>query len=472
MAARAQQRSGMTLVHGSLIGFVVLWLVSTVLLVVLFLDQDEMENKEAQLQRENRTLVNTAEKQVLQDYFGRASSQGPTVVGLLEEARAATAELAVGNAADSPDVVRTKVGEVLGRIVDDGLVAAPAAFDGIDLATALGQMYDAFRSERSARESAEEQVSDLTRERDELAFTAQALQADFDDQVVSLRDQFNSETRSHEQYRTERDASFARADERIVEFRQQAAKQSQDFRAERAELMHTIDELQTRYAACRDELGHLQISPQQLVTARSGDAVVLTAAAGDDVIYIDLGKDDRIVLGMQFAIYSADTGIPASGYAKAQVEVVTIYDHASACRVTGRRPGTWVTPGDIAANPVYDRERTLRFVVVGDFDSDGDGRADSQGARQIEAIITQWGGEVLAELSPLVDFIVIGQRPVLPYEVRDPSPEQEARNRSTRQRVEAYRKMVEDAQAFSVPVLTQSVLARFLGNTGRMASAR
>ncbi|MCH7702963.1 MAG: hypothetical protein IID37_14870 [Planctomycetes bacterium] len=472
MAARAQQRSGMTLVHGSLIGFVVLWLVSTVLLVVLFLDQDEMENKDAQLQRDIRTLVSSSEKQELQDYFGRASSRGPTVVGLLEEARAATAELATGNAADNPEVVRTKVAEALGRVVDDGLVAAPEAFAAVDLVAAFSQMYDAFRTERSARESAEEQLSDLARERDELAFTAQALQADFDDQVVSLREEFNSETRSHEQYRTDRDASFARADERIVEFRQQAAKQSQDFRAERAGLMHTIDELQTRYAACRDELGHLQISPQQLVTARSGDAVVLTAAAGDDVIYIDLGKDDRIVLGMQFAIYSADTGIPASGRAKAQVEVVTIYDHASACRVTGRRPGTWVTPGDIAANPVYDRERTLRFVVVGDFDSNGDGRADSQGARQVEAIITQWGGEVLAELSPLVDFIVIGQRPILPYEVRDPSPEQEARNRSTRQRVEAYRKTVEDAQAFSVPVLTQSVLARFLGNTGRMASAR
>ncbi len=472
MAARAQQRSGMTLVHGALIAFVALWLVSTVLLVVLFLDQDEMENKEAQTQRDYNTVITRAEKQSLQDYFGRASDRGPTVVGLLEEARAATAELATGIAADSPDVVRTKVAEALGRVVDDGLVAAPAAFDGVDLVTAFGQMYDAFRTELSARESAEQQVSDLARQRDELAFTAQALQADFDDKVVSLRDEFNSETQSHEQYRSERDASFARADERIVEFRQQAAKQSQDFRAERTELMRTIDELQTRYAACRAELGHLQISPQQLVTARSADAVVLTAASGDDVIYLDLGKDDRIVLGMQFAIYSADKGIPASGHAKAQVEVVTIYDHASACRITGRRPGTWVTPGDIAANPVYDRERTLRFVVVGDFDSNGDGRADSQGARQVEAIINQWGGEVLAELSPLVDFIVIGQRPVLPYEVRDPSPEQEARNRSALQRVEAYRKTVADAQAFSVPVLTQSVLARFLGNTGRMASAR
>ncbi len=94
MAARVQQRGGMTWVHGSLIAFVFLWLVSTVLLVVLYLDQAAMEDKDAQLQRDIRTLRSTSEKQELQEYFGQARDRGPTVVGLLEDARAATAELA------------------------------------------------------------------------------------------------------------------------------------------------------------------------------------------------------------------------------------------------------------------------------------------------------------------------------------------------------------------------------------------
>ena len=72
----------------------------------------------------------------------------------------------------------------------------------------------------------------------------------------------------------------------------------------------------------------MQISPQQLITARTGDAVVLTATPGDDVVYIDLGYDDKILPGITFEVYSHRKGVEASEggrlRGKARIEVISV----------------------------------------------------------------------------------------------------------------------------------------------------
>ena len=156
------------------------------------------------------------------------------------------------------------------------------------------------------------------------------------------------------------------------------------------------------------------IGPERLATARQPDGKILTAVPGDQVVYIDLGQKDTLTLGLQFTVYSAKTGIPPDGHGKARVEVVSISPESAECRIMYVRPGQVILEGDLVANPVYDPNRPLTFVVNGEFDLDRDGIVDRNGAATLESLIRDWGGRVSSEVTPLTDFVVLGTPPRRP----------------------------------------------------------
>jgi len=125
MARGLQQGIGSITV---LIVFVGLWLVSTVLLVLLYTNQEELRVETARLQEDNERLISRAERSSVQ-LFQSAKAGGPTVVGLLEGARSEIAELATGESSDDAVTVRNKLDETLQAIRDDRLVPNPADFE-------------------------------------------------------------------------------------------------------------------------------------------------------------------------------------------------------------------------------------------------------------------------------------------------------------------------------------------------------
>jgi hypothetical protein len=451
MAARAQAKGGVSGILVSLIVFVALWLTSTVLLVLLYTDQKDLELKNSDL----RASVDKTGAEL------RAA----------EQARNALAAAATGEAGDAPEAVKSKLRQLDEQMGQEGILPKGVTVGDVSYLQALNLLYETLKSRNKLLTASQDSAQGLTRQIEALTAANTAQQAAFDQQIADLGQKLSELKASWEEYAKSRDREVDGFNQKLTDSDARASRDIQEQRTENKRLATKFDELQNRYGELKERLGTLQIRPQELITARQADGHVVTAKPGEEVVYLDLGRDAGLVLGLQFAVYSAASGIPADGQAKARVEVVNIFDTSAECRIVevhGRDP---ILEGDLVANPVFDRERALRFMVVGRFDIDGDGQVDPEGASQIESLIQNWHGTVTQELSAQVDFLVVGAAPPKPVIIGDQTPEAQARFDAAKKVYDAYNETAQTAQALSIPMLTHGVFLHFLGYSGGPRSA-
>jgi len=186
-------------------------------------------------------------------------------------------------------------------------------------------------------------------------------------------------------------------------------------------------------------------------------------------VTIDRGRQHKIVIGASFAVYDDATGIRPDAQGnypagKASIEVLRIGENTSECRVTRSTAGNPVVRGDVIANALYDPEKTYKFTVFGNFDTNGDGRHTPQEREDLAAFIDRWNGEVVDALEGDVDFLVLGQKPVLPPEPGPNDPIEVVQHYLRIQsRVREYEQLLEQARATKVPVLNQNRLYTLIG---------
>lgn len=466
--AKGQQQGGALTVW--MIVFVALWLTSTVFLVIIYTGQAELKEKAARLTEANETLITASERSSLA-LAQQARRGGPTTVGLLEGARAATALLAVGDEKADPAAATTKHDELFRTIRSDAIVPDVKRFaDDVSYHDGMTLLYEAFAAEFNRRNEAETRLAQLEAEVNNLAQANQQQKADLDKRAQELAEQLAGIEGQATKDRTERDQQVARLQQ---EFEARYSQNTDDLtkaRQRSTELQEQVGQLEARLAAFQQKCGGLLISPKELSTAREPDGQIVTYIAGDDVVYINLGRKDKLVLGLRFAVYANATGIPADGRAKAQIEVVSINPASAECKIIAVAPGQVIMQGDLIANPIYDPRRAVTFLVLGGFDLDHDGELDADGGAQIEAMIADWGGAVTSELTAMTDFVVLGGPPRRPVPPRDQTPENVSRFNASQQVYDAYVAAVNEAKALSVPVLRQQVFLNFLGFSGRRAS--
>ena len=447
--ARGQQRGGaVTGIHVWLIAFVGLWLVSTILLVWLYTGQSG--------------LVKTADDLRLTNDSVREDLQAQ------QEARERLAELVTGSAEDDDATIETNIGRLFDRIQEEGVVPEVSAFDDptAGALTAMTALYEGYLGEHDLRRAAQEQAASLAAEVEQLTAERTDREGTFDAKQDELTAQVQEIEEDRASYRADRNAEIDQFDQRIEDLRQQFSRDIQEQRNENSRLKQELAETKSRLADLQAKLGELQIQPEPLLTARAGDGRVLMAKPGEGVVYINLGRQDKVTRGMQFAVYASGAGIPADGRAKARIEVARIFDAASECVVRELLGDEVVLEGDVINNPIYDRSRALRFVVTGTFDFDGDGRDDPDGADRIKALIREWGGQVAEAVTARVDFVVVGNPPRRPPALGDVSPEAQEREALARRLYEAHNSTVEAARALSVPILPQTTFLHFLGFAG------
>src|SRR5262249_7074798 len=133
-------------------------------------------------------------------------------------------------------------------------------------------------------------------------------------------------------------------------------------------------------------------------------------------------------------------------------------------RITREVKGNPIVRGDVIANALYDPNKVYTFMVYGNFDPSGGGIPNQQGAEDIKAMIAAWGGKVADDLSGNVDFLVLGDRPLLPPQpgVNDPVNVVQIYMAAS-DKAQKYDKLFETAAATSLPVLNQNRLYTLIG---------
>lgn len=209
------------------------------------------------------------------------------------------------------------------------------------------------------------------------------------------------------------------------------------------------------------------LRPQDEATLVDGQ--VLAVVDADGSVYINRGRNDRVVLGMSFEVYSDASSIKPTAdgsysRGKASLEVIRVDESSSTCRVTRSTRGNSVTKGDSIANALYDPTKKYAFLVYGNFDADRDGRATPEESGEVRAIVSGWGGKLVDSLSGEVDFLVLGSRPVVPPQPSADAPvavvQEFIRLRNI---AREYDRLFEQAASTSIPVLNENRLRTLIG---------
>lgn len=432
------------------------------ILTIVFLSKYQATSKNLTVAlQENEDFIKSSERgnDAIQRLKEAATRERKSVVGYLNDSLATTKQRVTGSKGGS-------IEDFLGKLEVDG---------GTPLLTAIrnrdNQIADLEQKLQQADEARQTALTDLENEVQRVS----NLEKSHQQTIAALNEQIANYRAEIESYRQGTNDYRANVDEILEKMRTEAEE-------ERIRLTNRINELQQRELILTSQVQELRkdrgkdiLKPQDEFALVDG--TIVAAEPNAEQVFIDLGERNRIRLGMTFAVYGEPTAIkldPTTGeYSrpKARLEVINVGERSSACRVISETRGNPIVKGDVIANAVYDPNKIYTFLVYGNFDANGDGRATPLEQADVRALIESWGGKVTDELTGSVDFLVLGQRPILP-----PAPTSETPIELVREymrlngMVEEYNRLQTQANATSLPILNENRLYTLIG--ARTVAAR
>ena len=379
-----------------------------------------------------------------------------SAMGYLNDSYGTVTARITGVPGDSPEVIETK-------LIAQGVTGSQS------LIQVLNSRDREIRQLTQARQDAEKA---LARAREDLIAEVEKSQnreAIFTGTVDALND-------SVELYKTDADAHRKDLDDYRAQLVQHEENLKNDhviqvsaFRSQLQGKDTEIITLQRQLDDWRSQSGNESLSPTSEYALVDGEVIGLNTA--QDYIYINRGTKDKIQLGMTFSVYSQASDIrpdAAGNYPRpnAGIEVIEIDESHATCRII---PGTQLRGnapivGDVIANPIYDPNKIYKFVVFGDFDTNGDGIPTAGEAGTVKNVIRQWGGQIIDELAGDVDFLVLGAKPSLPILPQADSPVEVFQAYTAKKKAaDRYDKLWGDSLKTRIPILNMNRLYTLTG---------
>jgi hypothetical protein len=288
---------------------------------------------------------------------------------------------------------------------------------------------------------------------------------------VAELDQFQSEVdqirESFDELKTVMDNSTA---EQVENFQGKLDSEQAKLRQKQLDLQATEKKLDDSDTLLQDALTKLEAikpKPDQEAQAHQPDAQIVRIDSKNGIVYLDAGIKDHVYRGLTFAIYDRNKPIPENGEGKAEIEVFQVSEQVSAARIVKSDTRDPVVKEDIVANLIWDRNTPNRFVVVGDFDFNNDGRIDADGAQRIAELIERYGGIVTDSITVDTDFLIVG---VEPASLRRPTqqeldidPMAQQRYEMSAKKIDAYNQLLGKAGSLGIPVFNQKRFLYLIG---------
>lgn len=334
-----------------------------------------------------------------------ATRERKTVVGFLASNQNELMKTIDGDAATSMSELRSKLGQIEGS--EEGSLLSLVSKLQNEIDTLNEQLAIADQERLDAQEKARAEAERVAEIEQQFTASANNIQDEFG-VIQSDKGQLISGFQAIEQ----------RYIRQIEDIRAQAASREEALEDANAELQDENFVLQDKVARLLGE-GRVEIFtgiPEEALV----DGKVNQVNALDNEVIVSIGRDKKAVLGMSFAIYDDATDIredPETGEyprGKAVIEIIKVEPTYSRARIIESSEGNPIVRGDVIANAVYDPNKTYKFVVDGLFDVDGDGVASRFERDTLEALIERWGGVLVEEIQGDTDFVVLGEKPILP----------------------------------------------------------
>jgi len=313
----------------------------------------------------------------------------------------------------------------------------------------------------------ETQRDDAITERDSSRDRIAELQRDYGESIARAEAEVGDYSQRVQTYRSDVEQTKDDLETRVSGIRDDADTRVGSLEGEIDQLTSENLILQDQIARLRRERSDETLQPEDEFALVDGRVVGVNSSTSE--VYIDKGRNDRLVQGLTFEVYPTGTVIRADAegnfpQGKATIEVVRIEDSSAVCFVLRNPSGNPILRDDLIANAVYDPDKRYSFTVFGNFDTNGDNFTTPEERLDIEALIQEWGGTVSNEISGDTDFVVLGRKPILPPQpsVTDPA-ETVAYFFELRNIVNQYESIFEKASQTNIPVLNQNRLYTLTG---------
>lgn len=434
--------------------FALLTLVFFVLTVVFLARSQRLGNDLQTAKNDLAAAVRPDERDDRWEEIKRQAGSAQGAVRYLDQSYAEAMKSVTGNRKQTPE----KFKEELSKAFGEG--AAPLMTIIGERDRAITDLKAQLAQAQAERTSAQD---DLKAASDRLA----KIQEENRNTVTSLTAEISGYKAELDRYRTGVETTQASMEERVTSLRGESDKTS-------AELQGRIDTMQQDLLVKQEQLDKA-LGKADTTRLKPGeesalvDARVVAVNAAAKQVYVGVGRRQNVVLGMTFEVYNVGTAISpdAEGVyppGKASVEIVRVEENSSLGRITRETRGNPVIVDDILANALYDPTKKYTFAVFGSFDTNRDGVATPQEAADVEAIIKDWGGLLSDGVTGNTDFLVLGERPILPPEPKPEDPiELIQRYLRLKQNAQRYDELFDTAKRTSIPVLNQNRLYTLTG---------
>jgi len=453
-----------------LIIFVVLFLASTTGLVLLFVHQEDLKLQATQandlFQQYIGTRLKNSGKLEAYKAMGESAKPKQTAVEALLADRDRLAQMVTGNAVSTSKEVADKINAMV-KNFPAGIAMTVKQVAQSDLVGAIQQAVTAIQTQAQEINNLKEQINQLQSRNNTITKGYQDLEQKFQANVQKFLDQLKNLQNLVNSYKAQYTQQLQTIKSQVsAELKTQLSKMEKDFNRNIDDLRDIIKRNLTLLIASTRELG-----PAELRTAESLNVDSLTQRTdgqvldmAGQVVYIDLGKQHGIRQGLRFVVISSTQKGQVKPAIKAILEVTDVGNMTSECRIVSSLPASPILKGDLILNLIYDRELKLKIFVLGEFDLNEDEIIDPAGRQRIEEIVTRAGGTISQQLSPAVNFVILGvpgEEPTAPGIGASADTVKEY-NRKL-QRYRQYNDLKDQIQALNVPVITPELFMKYTG---------
>ncbi|HOQ04412.1 MAG TPA: hypothetical protein PKY88_04290 [Anaerohalosphaeraceae bacterium] len=468
MAVRAGQSNAMKI---ALVTFVVLFLIAATLAVIFYLQAEEYQGAEAAARADLAKFATPAEQNAVGRIVGKSES-GKSYLGTMNALFNQLVRTILGIEPDENTPATVKLNLIAMKITELqeslGADLSPAyGPNGIALLQAIANL---------------KKTLDLTRqEMETLRQQYQQLQNDFtmaSQQALIREEKLRQEALLYQQNANEIQSRYDElkkmiemtADQQIQTLRNRLEEEQAKLRQkqlEATELQEKLQQTETALRTAMEKIEGIKPRPNVAAAAFKPDAKILQIDFQNGVLYLNVGMEDHVYRGLTFAVYDRNAPLPEDGQGKAEIEVFQVSPNVSAARILRSSVKNPIVLDDIVANLIWDAKTSNRFYISGEFDINGDGTPEADGAERIREMILRWGGTLEDEITVNTDFVVMGDSPRrLPKPTQtelELNPAAQQRYEEAQAHAAQYAAVLQKAELLSVPVFNLKQFYYLLG---------
>ena len=477
MPARRRKQSNAMLY--TLITFVGLFIVATTIAVIYYVEAEDKRTRLEEMQNKIDGLADTREINELGRIVGTKASSSTTWLGTMVGHLDGTTSLIVGGVPETTSAeakvndANIKVANAL-KLAQQHITIADPNTTGLvkiisDLVAELNntkKAKDALQKDLNnqiaqveiTKKASSDKEQIIEEEKNKLQALVNKMQADYADLQARL-----------EQSTTEQ----------VDNLRKQLDDANTNLKTAEGTLLKTQAELKQTEGIMKraqQEVMKIMPPPDHEALAHRADGKIILIDDSAQVVHLNIGTDQRVYRGLTFTVYDRSGSVPKDGKGKAEIEVFDVADTYCAARITKSDSKKPVLLGDIAANLIWQSDKTNVFVIAGDFDLDNDGNVDENATGRIKSLIEKWGGKVVDNISVDTDFLVLGDQPQVPeqqptYEQLEADPGAMQRYEALLQQLNHYNQLQSQAQTLWIPIFRYERFLYFIGYKGQISKA-